>query len=133
MSQIGLGWKIQVDDGAANAFVDITAVTNLNVPSDGPFGTVESKRLDITNKTVTRVPTVKTPGSFSFTYEFDKTQFARLELIRGIEKNWKVSSTDAVAWTRTAPGVLVEQKIEGVSADGIVQVACTVEVTGAAT
>lgn len=133
MSQIGLGWTLAVDDVTPLTFVVINALTDLAVPSDGPFGMAESKRLDIANKTVTRVPTVKTPGSFTFTYEFDKAQFARLELIRGVEKNWKVSSTDTVAWTRQCPGVMCEQKIDGVAADGIVHVVCTVEVTGAAT
>lgn len=133
MAQIGKGWKLAVDDAAGPAYDDIDGISDLSGPDDGPYGMAESKRLDITNDTVTRVPTVKTPGAFAFTYDFDKTQYARLDAIKGGVKNWRISSTDGTPWTRIVPGVLTEQRIEGVVADGIVSVACTVEVTGAAT
>lgn len=133
MSQIGLGWELAVDDGEASAYVAIDALTDFQVPDDGPFGMAESKRLDIANSTVTRVPTVVTPGAFTFTYEFDKTQYARLGALKGDVKNWKATSTDGAPWTRIVPGVLTMQEIGSVQADGIVSVTGTVEVTGAAT
>ena len=133
MPQIGMGWKLEVNDGAAAAYAVIDAITDLTVPDDGPFGMAESKRLDITGKTVTRVVTVKTPGAFTFTYEFDKDQYVRLALLKGTVQNWRASSVDATPWTRVVPGTLTQQEISGVQADGIVSVACTVEVSGAAT
>lgn len=130
--QIGLGWDLAVNDGASSAFVNIDQIIDLTAPDDGPYGMVESKTLDLSSNQVTRKPTVKTPGNFTFTYEFDKTQYARLDALKGTEKSWKVSSTDGTPWTRTVPGVLTQQVISGVVADGIVAVQVTVEVSGAA-
>ncbi|MES2208584.1 MAG: hypothetical protein V4515_00110 [Chloroflexota bacterium] len=132
MSQIGCGWALAVDDGASSAFVAIDDITSLTPPDDGPVGAAESKRLDISAYTVTRVPTVITPGAFSFSYEFDKTQYARLAALKRTAKNWKVTSTDGTPWTRTVPGFLAQQVIQPVTADGIVTVDVSVEVTGAA-
>jgi hypothetical protein len=133
MSQIGCGWKLAVDDQAGPAYQDIAYLTDVDPPDDGPVGMADSKRLDIANNTVTRVPTVITPQNFTFTYEFDKTQYVRLATIKRTVKNWKVSSTDGTPWTRIVPGVLSQQKLNAVNADGIVTVTVTVEVTGAAT
>lgn len=133
MSQIGLGWKLAVNDGVADAFADVDALTELSVPDDGPVGMAESKRLDITGNTVTRVPTVQTPGAFTFTYEHTKARYDRFKVLKRVEKNWKVTSTEATPFVRTVPGVLSQQEISGVQADGIVLCTVTVEVTGPAT
>jgi hypothetical protein len=127
---IGLGWKLQVDDGASNAYADITGIVDLEPPDDGSWGFREKKTLDLTNGTVTREKTVKTPGEFTFTWEWDKTQYARLELLDGVAKNWKMLSTDGTAFTRIVPGILAQNKIQGVTADGGVMVQTTVGVTG---
>lgn len=130
--QIGLGWDLAVNDGVADAFADILYIVDMDTPDEGAFGMVESKRLDLSGKQVERIPTVKTPGDWTFTYEFDKTQYARLAALKGVAKNWKVSSTDGVAWTRTVPGVLLGQQVGRVTADGIVPVTVTVGASGAA-
>lgn len=132
MSQIGSGWALAVNDGASSAFVDVDDITELQPPEGVVIGMAESKRLD-GGGVVTRVPTVGTPGNFTFTYEHTKTQFERLDALKGTEKNWKVTDiTPATPWTRTVPGVLTSHVQQPVSADGIVLVVATVEVTGAA-
>lgn len=129
---IGLGWKLQVNDGVAGAYADISYIVDLDPPDDGAFGMREKKTLDLSNSTVTREKTVKTPGDWTFTYEWDKTQYARLELLDGTSQNWKVLSTDGTPFARIVPGVLLQQKINQVTADGGVTVTATVGASGAA-
>lgn len=130
---IGVGWKVQVDDGVGSAFADIEKVTEVTPPEDGVVGMAESKTLDISGNTVGRVPTVKTPTNFTFTYEHSKTRYERLEALRGSIKNWKViDTTPTTPWDIQVPGVLTSHVQQAVAADGIVLVTATVEVTGPA-
>lgn len=130
---IGLGWKLQVNDGVADAYADINGITSLGIPDDGPVGMVEHKPLDLANSTVTRSAALVTPGAFTFSYEFTKADYIRLAALKRVQKNWKVSSTDGTPWTRIVPGILSVQTLQPVVADGVVTVDVTVEVTGAAT
>lgn len=132
MSQIGSGWALAVNDGVASAFADIAAITEVQPPEDGVVGMAESKRLD-GGGVVSRVPTVKTPVDFTFTYEHSKTGFDRLDAHKGVSKNWKITDiTPTTPWTKTFPGVLTSHVQQPVNADGIVLVVGTVAVTGAA-
>lgn len=133
MPVIGLGDKIQVDDGAASAFVDIDDVVNLNVPDD-EFGVVESKRLNQdTDKLIGKVLTMKDAGEFTFQYEFSAVKKARLDALRGTTKNFKIiliSDGATTTWTATFPGAIRANKNEQVAPDEIKLATCTVVVMG---
>lgn len=129
---IGSGWALAVNDGASSAFVDIAAITEVQPPEDGVVGMAESKTLD-GGGVVSRVPTVKTPVDFTFTYEHSKARFDRIDAHKGNSKNWKITdTTPSTPWSKTFPGVLTSHVQQPVNADGIVLVVGTVAVTGAA-
>lgn len=124
---------MEVDDGAASAFVAIDCIQSFQPPDDGAVGMVESKCLDMVDNTVTREATVKTPDAFTFVYEHSATRTARIDALKGNAHNWKFTDTTAgTPYTRTVPGVLVRNQFDPVTADGLVTVTATVEVTGAA-
>lgn len=133
MPCIGLGDKIQVDDGASNAFVDIDDVINLNIPDD-EFGVVESKRLNqASDKLIRKVLTMKDAGEFTFQYEFSAIKKTRLDALKGTAKNFKIvlnSDGGTATWTATFPGSIRANKVEQVAPDEIKLATCTVVVTG---
>lgn len=132
MPVIGLGAKLEVNDGVGDAFAEVADIVNLTVP-DKEFGVVESKRLNQSaDKTIRKIPTMANPGQFTFQYEFNTTKKSRLDLLLGIEKQWKVTlKSDAGGdWTRTVPGILTANKSDTVEPDAIQMVTCTVEVSG---
>lgn len=136
MPCIGLGSIVEVNDGAADAFVAIDDIVNLTVP-DEEFGTVESKRLNqSSDKTIRKLVTMKDPGEISFQYEFGAAKFLRLNTLKGTAKSWRITLPsdgvdDEVVWT--LPGVLRSNKVEPVAADEIQMVTVTIVVTGPAT
>ncbi|HEY1191935.1 MAG TPA: hypothetical protein VGE74_30170 [Gemmata sp.] len=133
MPVIGLGDKIQVDDGNADAFVDIEDVVNLNVPDD-EYAVVESKRLNLAaDKQVRKVLTMKDAGEFTFQYEFSADKKSRLDALKGAAKNFKIilnSDGETATWTATFPGSIRSNKVEQVAPDEIKLATCTVVVTG---
>jgi hypothetical protein len=133
MPKIGLGAKIQVDDGAASAYVDIDDCVNLNVPDD-EFGVVESKRLNLSSdKLIRKIVTMKDAGEFTFQYEFSAVKKIRLDALKGIEHNFKIillSDGSTATWTATFPGIIRGNKIDQVEPDAIQMVTCTVVVSG---
>lgn len=132
MPVIGLGAKLEVDDGVASAFVEIDDIMNLQVPDD-EFGSVESKRLNMdTDKTIRMLPTMANPGEFQFQYEFSGTKKDRLDALKGVEKNWKVTLPDdpSGTWTKTVPGFVKSNKLDQVEPDQIETVTCVVTVSG---
>lgn len=133
MPQIGLGAVIQVNDGAASAYVAIDDLVNLNVPDD-EFGVVESKRLNqSSDKLIRKVVTMKDAGEFSFQYEFSAVKKARLDALKGTEKGFKIilqSDGATATWTASFNGIIRSNKIDQVEPDQIQMTTCTVVVTG---
>lgn len=131
MPTIGLGAKLEVNDGASSAFVEIPALLNLTVP-DPEFGAAESKLLSqASDKTIRMVPTMKTPGEFQFQYEFDGDVKDRLDDLLGVSKQWKPTLVDGVStWTKTVPGFLKSNKLDQVEPDQIQTVTAVVVVSG---
>ncbi|AMV23417.1 hypothetical protein VT84_03340 [Gemmata sp. SH-PL17] len=133
MPVIGLGAKIEVDDGASNAFVEIVDVMNLTTP-EPEMGSAESKRLNqAADKTIRMIPTMLSPGEFQFQYEFSAAKKSRLDTLLGAPKNFKItliSDGSPTTWVRTAPGFIKSNKLDQVEPDGIQTVTCVVTVSG---
>lgn len=130
MSTIGLGSTLEINDGAASAFVDVTNLVDIDPPDD-VMGAAESKRLDLASDTITAVPTVKNPGEFSFTYEYDDgTEFDRIDALKGVAKSFKFTPNGGTA--KTVPGFVTSNKMNQVVADQIMTATTTVRVTGPA-
>lgn len=133
---IGDGSTIEVNDGAADAFVEIDQVIDFDVPSE-QVGTVESKRLNLDGGVIRNLATLKKPGSFTIRQNFTNAGFARMEAIRTgsqvTPKQWKFTVTDDDSDTEiTVPGILTENKITKVEADKITEFETMVQVSGAA-
>lgn len=129
---IGYGATIEVDDGAGPTFVAIDKVVTLGVPSY-MVGVVESKRLDLTNRVIIKLPTLVNGGSFPFSVQFTNATWARLVAIRDglVEKNWRVTIPDDDGDTAiTVPGILTEAKVQDLEAEKITVIDCTIEVSG---
>jgi hypothetical protein len=129
---IGYGSTLEVEDGPGPTFVVIPKIQTLGVPSY-VTGVVESKRLDLTNRVIVKIPTLVNGGSWTFTVQFTNETHARLVAIRDalVEINWRVTiSDDDTDTTVTAPGILTECKVEDLDAEKITVINCTVEVSG---
>jgi hypothetical protein len=132
MSQIGLSSKVEIDDGASSAFVEITNVTSLGCP-DITLGMVESKRLNITNRTIRKVPAMFDRGEITITYEFSDTEKDRLDGLRDAvtEKSFKFTIEYGVTdWTETIKGYVTKNVINEVVADEIVTCTATITFSG---
>lgn len=129
---IGNGTTIDINDGGAGAFVAWANVVDVD-PNDNPLNVQESKRLNLTSRTVVKYLGVVTPGQISVTYEFTKAEYARIQGLMDAyaEKQFKITIPDGTpSYTKTVPGFIVSNKIQPVTADGIVLVVATIEVSG---
>ena len=135
MSWIGLGSKVEINDGASNAYVEITNVTSLGLP-DIVLGMTESKRLNITNRTRQQVPTLLDRQTVQITYEFSTLEKDRLDGLRDAvtEKSFKftIEQTGGTDWV-SAPikGYVTANVVNPVVADEIVTCTATVTFSGA--
>lgn len=129
MATIGLGSKVQVDDGASNAFVDFDEVTNITVPMQ-ELATVESTHLGISNRMRTYVAGLIEPGLMSFEQNWSDAAYDRALDLRGVTKNYKVIFPDTS--TAAFAGILQKAEID-VQVDQIIKIKNEVKVTGSVT
>lgn len=133
MSQIGLGSKVEINDGAADAFEVVTNVTSLGVP-DIILNVTESKRLNITNGTIRKVPTMFDRGTVQITYEFSSTEKDRLDGLRDAktEKSFRFTlefgTTDWVS--DDLKGYVTQNVVNPVVADEIMTCTATITFSG---
>jgi hypothetical protein len=135
MPVLGLGATIFVNDGsggAGSASAEIVDVLNFTVP-DYEVGVVESKRLNQSDRVIRKLAAMREPGQFSFQYEFSTGKKTRLDALVGSDRVFVITVPTDVgsAWTRTAPGFIVSNKIDSVVADGITTATCTIQVSAA--
>lgn len=129
---IGYGATLEINDGTADAYVVVDKVVTLGVPSY-VTGVVESKRLDLTNRVIIKLPTLVNGGNFQFTVQHTNATHARLVAVRDLlaEKSFRVTIPDDDGDTVvTVPGILTEVKVEDLDAEKITVISCTVEVSG---
>lgn len=133
MSLIGYGAKLEINDGSSNAYQAVPDLTDID-PPDEAFKTAESKRLNLASQTLTYIPTLKDPATFSFTFELVGTTWTRLTVLKGVAKNFRITILGAATPTddvvRIVPGFITGVKMDQVEADKIVTAKCTVQVTG---
>jgi hypothetical protein len=128
---IGVGAQVEINDGASNAFAVWNDVLDIE-PNDDAFNVQESKRLNITSRRVTKVLGVQTPGQLVVTYEFTKTEYTRIEALKTamVAKSFKITLPEgSPSWTATFTGFITSNKIQQVSADGIMTVQATIEIS----
>jgi hypothetical protein len=129
---IGYGATLEIDDGVGDAYAVVDKIVTLGVASY-VTGVVESKRLDLTNRVIIKLPTLVNGGNFQFTVQFTHATYARLVAVRDLlaAKNFRFTIPDDDGDTvYTVPGILTETKVEDLDAEKITVISCTVEVSG---
>jgi hypothetical protein len=105
---IGYGAKVEINDGASNAFQTVPNLTDID-PPEAEVKTAESKRLDLPSATLTKVPTLDDPGVFTFSFEASKTTVDRLNTLKRVAKSFKITMLGPATPTddivRTVPGL----------------------------
>jgi hypothetical protein len=113
------GTLVQIDDGASNAFADITGVITITPPV-AEVGVYDTTHLKTTAGIMTKAPLSRAePGEMSWTMQYDMTEYARLVALRGVAKNLKItypttpSKTDTIPLSikKVDPGELENQKM----------------------
>lgn len=129
---IGYGSTLEINDGSGGAFVAVPKIVTLGVPSY-VVGTVESKRLDLTNRVIVKLATLVNGGSFQFSVQHTNAMLTRLEAIRTalVPKQFRVTIIDDDGnYSKTVPGILTENKVQDLDAEKITVIDVTVEVSG---
>jgi hypothetical protein len=106
--QFADGVTLEVNDGAASAYVGITDLETLDAPG-ATVKMVERKRLANTGL-VEKVPSPrKDPGECAFTYELTDVLHVRMDALLGVTgKGWRVTYPDGLRLAFT--GTLSENK-----------------------
>jgi hypothetical protein len=131
MSVIGYGAAVAINDGAGNAFQDVPDLTSIDPPAD-EVGSAESKRLNLPGGVITSVSTLINPGEFSFTMEFDTPLMTRLESLKKVPKNFRITIPGTTSFVKTVPGFITKNETDSVEADKITSITTTVKITGPA-
>lgn len=131
MSSVGYGATLELDDGASSAYVAIADLVDIDPPEETAT-VVSSKRLSLTGGVLTKTATgIRDPGTFTFTYELSAANKARLDLVKGVQKNWKFTLPSVGGnYVKVVPGILTSNKIKAVTAEEIETATATVEVSG---
>jgi hypothetical protein len=126
MSVIGLGDKVEIDDGAAGAYQLVPNLVSIDAP-DAMLGAAVSKRLN-SGGVLTKVATVKDPGELKFTWEYDQATMTRLNNLKGVAHNFKVTIKDPANadFVRICPGFIQQNKPTKIVADEIKEIETTV-------
>lgn len=131
---IGFGGTIEVNDGMGDAFVIIDKPVSLAVPN-WTLGTVDSKRLDLDQATIVKLPTLLMGESFVIKYQHTNAGYIRFQalLLARAPKQWRITIPDDDGDTEiTLPGILTTNKVDPLEADKITEVELTVVVSGPA-
>lgn len=134
---VGFGGILEINDGAAEAYVAVPKIEVLGVPNP-VTGIVESKTLDLPDATIRKLGTLVNGGSFTFKYHLISATHARMEAIRitRLPKNFRVKApvdTGVGGFiVVTVPGIITQNQIEDMEAEKIQVGNVTVEVSGAA-
>lgn len=129
MAQLGFGTKIQVDDGASSAFVDLVEVTSITVPT-GEDGRVEYSHLGQVGRGKLYLPGLKEPGEVTVEQNATEAELVRLNTIKAAAttKNWKVILPDGA--TFTFAGFISKMEVAADAGESIIKNRLSVAISG---
>lgn len=124
---IGFGGTLEINDGPADAFVEVDAVISLGIPNY-VMGTVESKRLS--RAVVKKLPTILNGGNLTIKQDFTHAGYARMQAIKGTEKLFKFTIPDDDGDTEiTVPGIVTQNKVSDLDPEKVTEFDTTVEIS----
>lgn len=138
---IGFGATCEIDDGGTGAatgaeYTEVDMIVTLGVPSE-KTGIVESKRIDLPGGVIRKLATLKDGGEFSIKQQFTNAGFVRMQALRNAhqaDKTWnlfKITVPDDDGDTEIiVPGIVTENKIDGLEAEKITEFETMITVQG---
>lgn len=149
MAVIGFTAKLELNDGASNAFVVVDEATTITLPAQD-VTTVETTYLGLPTPHKTYTPGLTDSGTLGFECNYAATTYNRLQAVRGYLKyttqippsgtavQWKVTAPDedaggaGTAQTFTMNGILTKLDVS-FEVEGVVKIKGEVKVSGAIT
>jgi hypothetical protein len=123
---IGYGSVLAINDGSADAYVDVDAIVTLGIPSF-TLGTVESKRLS--RDVVKLIPGIRKGEPFTITMEKTNAGLVRFKALQyaRTEKMFRFTIPDDTGDDEyTFPGIVTAVKPSDVEVEGIQMLEVTV-------
>jgi hypothetical protein len=147
MAVTGFKTTFSVNDGGSNAQQLFSNVANVTIPY-GKVNVLPFSTLAQTTRDLEKVPAMTDNGQVSFSFYWNKADFARLIALKG-RKYYGTTTATAVTWVINSPdedgttatltpqkctfaGILVEAETE-MANDGIAMIKGKIEVSGAIT
>lgn len=122
--QFGDGIMLEVNDGAASAFVALTEIESITPPGTSRK-MVQRNRLSVTNLVERVASPRRDPGDITVTFELTDVLAARLEALDGVSKSYRITYlTDGLRLAVT--GTLYQTKPGQVQAEQFVMAAVTI-------
>ena len=112
--------------GGASAFAPLEAGTRGAPPAPGGMEG-EGTRLSVTTMKERAFSTRLDPGMLQFTYEADYTKVARIELLKNVDKSWRLTLTDGLRMAFT--GRLMTNDVQGVQGEQVNSAQCSLRLT----
>lgn len=149
MAVIGFTAKLELNDGASNAFVVVDETTMITLPAQD-VTTVETTYLGLSTPYKTYTPGLTDSGTLSFECNYTKATYTRLQAVRGKLKHttiippsgtnveWKVTAPDedaggvGTAQSFTMNGILTKLDLS-MEVEGVMRIKGEVKVSGAIT
>lgn len=121
MSAIGWDGTLSVNDGVAAAQVAIPDVVTIDPPAM-ETQIVESKRLDLTDRVIEKVKSLRDPGTWSFQVEHEPDLYDRLLDLVDNTNTYIITTSDGTIITTSS--IMTKAKVDPITADGIMMVTC---------
>lgn len=129
MAILADGTTLEISDGGSGAYV---AVPNLKTVTPPSPETPEIETTHLGSAAKEYIPATKPePGEFMFTAYYVYDQYTRLEGLRGVIKSFRLTYPDT--HTSTFQGFIKKVEKPEHAVQALVEMSCTVKVTGAIT
>lgn len=94
---IGYGAEVEYADTEAGAYTELAELLDLPLP-ETTVEAVEATHMKSPNSTKEKIPGLAEEGDFTFSLNFNKTQYATLFTLTGQEKWFRVTSPGGSVW-----------------------------------
>jgi len=149
MATIGFTAKLELNDGASNAYDVVAETTMITLPAQD-VTTVETTYLGLSTPHKTFTPGLTDSGVLSFECNFTEATYNRLQAVRGKLKhttiippsgtdvNWKVTAPDedaggaGTAMTFTMNGILTKLEVS-MEVEAVMKIKGEIKISGAIT
>jgi hypothetical protein len=94
---IGYGAALAYSDTENGSYTSVSEVLDMEIPRFTQ-DTVEATHMESPNNFIERIAALKDPGEYTFTINFNKTQYDTLDGLAGTTKWWRVQTPADDTW-----------------------------------